>query len=204
MPRGLDLALQYPWLCQALGLALQSCWAPPKYGLGESTGLLPDPALGKGNGVEPAGPTVSPAKSAVMPCPAGGRVEARGVPSPFIPPPSWGGGLSCQPTSHPAVCREGKGLRAAEVAVVSSWSLLICFMISILPLSSATSALACKHWARRALDSAVSSALSFSDCNYSCKLACQVWSLSAAIHSIALCSFSFSAHRASSCPLVWD
>ncbi len=78
------MALPFPWVCPAVVLGA------PKYGLGESTWPLPDPALGEGNGVEPAGLIAGPAKSAAVPCTAGGRGDAHGVSSPLIPPPSWG------------------------------------------------------------------------------------------------------------------
>ncbi len=71
-----------PWACPEVVLGT------PKYGLGESTWVLPDPALGEGNAVEPAGPVTGPAKKTMVPRPAEGRVDARGAPSPLIPPPN--------------------------------------------------------------------------------------------------------------------
>ncbi len=79
-----SMASPGPWACPAVALGA------PKYGLGESTWLISDPAPGEGNGVEPAGPVTGPAKYDEAPHPARGRVGAHGTLSPLIPPPSQG------------------------------------------------------------------------------------------------------------------
>ena len=91
----LEAPVSDAWPAPSVSIASPGPWArpavmsgTPKYGLGESTWLLPTPALGEGNGVEPGVPTVGPAKNAATPRPAEGRGDTRGTPSPLIPPPS--------------------------------------------------------------------------------------------------------------------
>ncbi len=104
-------ASPFPWACPAFVLGAA------KYGLAESTWLLPDPSLGEGNGVEPAGPTTGSAKRAAAPHTTEGRGDALGVPSPLIPPLSWGEAWVVSPLSIPISVGKDRGPKAVQVAV---------------------------------------------------------------------------------------